>query len=101
MSCFIFALPKFFQENLSVLFFASAAQRFALPALGRDVDSAWEQKNLEAAFREMLAARHAIWRPDPYQNWTRFATSEQTTPVPHHKCGVIYQDTHALLGCSE
>jgi len=20
----------------------------------------------------------AVWRPDPYQSWTRFATSEQT-----------------------
>ena len=24
----------------------------------------------------------AIWRPDPYQNWTRFAASKQTTPAP-------------------
>jgi len=31
----------------------------------------------------------AIRRPDPYQNWTRFATSEQT---------MIYQDTPRCVG---
>jgi hypothetical protein len=40
----------------------------------------------------------AIWQPDPYQNWTRFATSKQTTPAPHRRCGVIYQDIPRFIG---
>jgi len=36
-----------------------------------------------------IAARPAIWRTDPYQDWTRFATSKQT---------MIYQDTPRFVG---
>jgi hypothetical protein len=68
---------------------SASARRFALSAGGRNANSAWEQKNIEAAFREMLAAGPAIWRPDPYQNWTRFAASEQT---------MIYQDAPRCVG---
>jgi hypothetical protein len=47
---------------------------------------------------EKIQASLLIWRPDPYQSWTRFATSEQTTPAPHRRCGVIYQDTPRGVG---
>jgi len=36
-----------------------------------------------------IAAGPATWRPDPYQDWTRYATSKQT---------MIYQDTPRFVG---
>jgi hypothetical protein len=53
------------------------------------MDSAWEQEKLEP--RKMLenGGEWTAWLPDLYQNWTRFATSEQT---------MIYQDTPRFVG---
>jgi len=45
-----------------------------------DIEGSYNASTQSVTQLHRLPAR---WLPDLYQNWTRFATSEQTTPAPH------------------